>query len=227
MWGAFLVSPRTNRRVAGLFSPITWYKGRECRDAPRGRLLSHAPSELPRSLPGAEGSGWGGKKSPWGSDSLGGFSLPWGCGMWVLSLVLVLCVMWRNLASSHHQHLWALSPRTPCCPPPLPLLFWVGWDGMGWVAALPQRWSVCSQLLAGEASWWQGWRQDGSGQISRGVHKGLKHWTSRARGLAAWCWHHAGDSFRPALTCRRGGKRALSPPTRTKTRAGVARNPVC
>lgn len=25
-----LVSPRTNRRIAGLFSPITWYKGWEC-----------------------------------------------------------------------------------------------------------------------------------------------------------------------------------------------------
>lgn len=30
VWGTFLVSPRTNRRIAGLFSSITWYKCQEC-----------------------------------------------------------------------------------------------------------------------------------------------------------------------------------------------------
>ncbi|KAM9612330.1 fibroblast growth factor 8 isoform 2-T2 [Morphnus guianensis] len=30
VWGTFLVCPRTNRQIAGLFSPITWYKCQEC-----------------------------------------------------------------------------------------------------------------------------------------------------------------------------------------------------
>lgn len=30
VWGTFLLSLRTNRRIAGLFSTITWYKCQEC-----------------------------------------------------------------------------------------------------------------------------------------------------------------------------------------------------
>lgn len=92
-------------------------------------------------------------------------------GLWGLSLVPVLCVMWRSLASSCHLHPWASSPWTTCCPPSLLLLFWVGWGG--WMRIAAEMESLLAVMLAGE--------------ISPVAHKGLRHGTRCMWGLTARC----------------------------------------